>query len=67
MKYLPTLIAAGLVTLSASVVAQDAEFTGMSFFVTSVGTGNGGNLGGLAGANAHCQALAEAAGAGERH
>ena len=34
----------------------------MSFFVTSVGTGNGANLGGLAGADAHCASLAEAAG-----
>src|SRR6186997_1626338 len=36
----------------------------MSFFVTSVGIGRGGNLGGLAGADAHCQALATAAGRG---
>jgi len=67
MKYFPTLVAAGLLTISGSVLAQDAGFTGMSFFVTSVGTGNGGDLGGLSGANAHCQALAEAAGAGDRH
>jgi hypothetical protein len=36
----------------------------MSFFVTSVGLGRGGDLGGLAGADAHCQALAAAAGRG---
>ena len=36
----------------------------MSFFVTSVGTGKGANLGGLAGADAHCQTLAAAVGAG---
>src|SRR5205814_2157492 len=36
----------------------------MTFFVTSVGIGKGGNLGGLAGADAHCQALATAVGAG---
>jgi hypothetical protein len=36
----------------------------MTFFVTSVGVGKGGDLGGLAGADAHCQALATAAGAG---
>lgn len=36
----------------------------MSFFVTSVGLGNGADLGGLAGADAHCQQLATAAGAG---
>src|SRR5262245_28454502 len=35
----------------------------MSFFVTSAGAGNGANLGGLAGADRHCQTLAEAAGA----
>ena len=34
----------------------------MSFFVTSVGKGDGGNLGGLAGADAHCAALAKASG-----
>lgn len=38
----------------------------MSFFVTSRGSGKGGNLGGIAGADAHCQALAAAAGAGDR-
>jgi len=36
----------------------------MTFFVTSVGMGKGANLGGLAGADAHCQALATAVGAG---
>jgi hypothetical protein len=36
----------------------------MTFFVTSVGLGKGGDLGGLAGADAHCQALAAAVGAG---
>ena len=38
----------------------------MSFFVTSVNPGKGADLGGLAGADAHCQALATAAGAGKR-
>jgi hypothetical protein len=37
-----------------------------SFFVTSAGTGKGGNLGGLAGADRHCQSLASAAGGGDR-
>ncbi|MEN0072994.1 MAG: hypothetical protein AAGC69_01335 [Paracraurococcus sp.] len=36
----------------------------MSFFITSANPGKGGDLGGLAGADAHCQALAQAAGAG---
>jgi hypothetical protein len=43
--------------------AQDSP---MSFFVTSAGKGDGANLGGLAGADAHCQQLADAAGAGSR-
>ena len=38
----------------------------MSFFITSVGLGDGANLGGLAGADRHCQALAQAAGGGTR-
>jgi hypothetical protein len=45
--------------LSASVHAQQAA---MTFFVSSVGKGNGADLGGIAGADAHCQALAKAAG-----
>jgi len=40
--------------------------SGMSFFVTSVGPGKGGDLGGLAGADKHCQSLASAVGAGHR-
>ena len=47
--------------LGAPAQAQQAN---MSFFVTSAGPGNGGNLGGLNGADAHCQRLAQAAGAG---
>jgi len=38
----------------------------MTFFVTSIPIGDGGNLGGLAGADAHCQALATTVGAGDR-
>lgn len=38
----------------------------MTFFITSTGTGTGANVGGLAGADAHCQKLASAAGAGNR-
>ena len=52
-----------LVVSPESVQAQSAD---TSFFVTSNGIGNGGNLGGLAGADNHCQALAQAAGAGAR-
>ncbi len=45
--------------------SQDAE-KGLSFFITSVGPGKGADLGGLAGADAHCQSLAKAVGAGNR-
>jgi hypothetical protein len=38
----------------------------MSFFVTSAGSGKGADLGGLAGADQHCQLLAQAVGAGSR-
>jgi hypothetical protein len=50
-------------------VPQSREMGGaksvMTFFVTSRGLGKGGDLGGLAGADAHCQALATAEGAGD--
>src|SRR6516225_227010 len=49
--------------LSASAQSQQAD---MTFFITSAGLGKGGDLGGLAGADAHCQALAQAIGAGNR-
>lgn len=53
------------------VFAQNANPTKaapppMSFFVTSVGLGNGANLGGLTGADAHCQKLATTAGGGSK-
>ncbi len=64
----------GAGTADANPAAPDARVgpdampnTTMSFFVTSVGNGaQGGNLGGLSGADAKCQALAGAAGAGAR-
>jgi hypothetical protein len=60
-------------TFTASVQAQQAQPQPpaappppMSFFVTSVGLGDGANLGGLAGADKHCQTLAQAVGADNR-
>ena len=44
--------------------AAPAQQANMSFFITSNGSGKGADLGGLAGADAHCQQLAQAAGAG---
>lgn len=52
------------VAVLASCATQPAGPAGMSFFVTSTNPGKGGDLGGLAGADAHCQSLAQAAGAG---
>jgi hypothetical protein len=43
-----------------------AQAPKISFFITSAGPGNGANLGGLAGADKHCQTLAAAVGAGDR-
>jgi len=54
-----TAFAAALGATSGVAVSQDAK---MSFFVTSVGSGKGADLGGLKGADAHCASLAEAAG-----
>ncbi|HEX5078005.1 MAG TPA: hypothetical protein VFV80_02565 [Geminicoccaceae bacterium] len=57
------LPAAALLTLGLAAGAQ-AQQGEMSFFVTSVGPGNGADLGGLEGADAWCGQLADAAGAG---
>jgi hypothetical protein len=54
-----------LLSLGASAPVQ-AQQSAMSFFVTSVGLGKGGDLGGLEGADRHCQTLAQAAGAGSK-
>ncbi len=48
-----------------AALAQDAD-PRMSFFVTSMGSGNGADLGGLAGADRHCQSLAESVGVGNK-
>ncbi len=63
-KMQSVLVAITLSTLGSQLVlAQDKR---MSFFITSMGPGNGANLGGLAGADKHCQSLAAAVGAGGR-
>src|SRR5438132_5049970 len=56
------LVAALALTGAALTASVQAQQAGMTFFVTSVGKGNGADLGGIAGADAHCQALARAAG-----
>lgn len=53
----------GLLVGNTATLAQPAEAdTSMSFFITSSNMGEGANLGGLTGADAHCRSLAEAAG-----
>src|SRR5471032_2267322 len=59
-------IAAPLVVCMALLGDAHAQQANMSFFVTSVGEGNGADLGGLAGADKHCQQLAATAGAGSK-
>ena len=68
-KMLTAYVAAILLILTSCIVAraQGAQSANrISFFITSAGTGKGADLGGLAGADQHCQALAKAAGAGDR-
>lgn len=61
------LASAAAATVALLTACASTPATGpMGFFVTSVGSGNGADLGGLAGADAHCQKLATAAGAGQR-
>ena len=69
----PALLAVALAGATVALVTACATGTrgsgpgpSMSFFVTSAGSGKGADLGGLAGADAHCQRLASAAGAGGR-
>src|SRR5438034_11477865 len=58
---------AALIALSGTALAQQApQAPNMTFFVTSIGPGKGANLGGLDGADAHCQRLGTAAGAGSK-
>ncbi len=58
--------ASALALQGASLTAQSQPAQPLGFFITSVGSGDGANLGGLTGADAHCQKLAAAAGAGSR-
>jgi hypothetical protein len=60
------LAVAGLASLGLAAEPQAQQAGNMSFFVTSAGSGKGADLGGLEGADRHCQALGQAAGAGSR-
>jgi hypothetical protein len=58
------VLAAAVALLGLGSTAGLTQDVQMSFFITSVGPGDGADLGGLAGADAHCQLLAAAVGAG---
>jgi hypothetical protein len=62
-RYLGVTSAAALI---AGLALAQAPADNASFFVTSENPGSGGDLGGLEGADAHCQALADAAGLGDK-
>lgn len=67
MTILTKTIAACVAAVSLALLAASpasAQSANATFFLTSSGIGNGGNLGGLAGADNHCQELAQAAGFG---
>src|SRR5260370_1544298 len=64
MKPIVMMSMAASVVLALSACEMYKPENKMSFFVTSVGSGKGADLGGLAGADKHCQALAQAVGAG---
>ena len=59
-------VVAGIALSAAAVMVAQDKPAPMSFFITSAGPGDGANLGGLAGADAHCGKLATAVGAGNR-
>ena len=68
LKHFKPLITAAVFAASSAayLATTSAQNQPMSFFITSAGSGDGANLGGLAGADKICQTLAKAAGAGEQ-
>lgn len=62
-RFLAVTVATILLSTAAQAAGPDPK---MSFFISSAGTGKGADLGGLAGADRHCQQLAAAAGAGNK-
>src|SRR5215831_6509994 len=61
-----SVAAVSLASTASHAQQPPPQSPNMTFFITSAGPGKGANLGGLAGADAHCQALATAAGAGNK-
>jgi hypothetical protein len=65
MRHVLIFAAAALLAFQSGAAFAQSK-TPLGFFITSVGSGDGANLGGIAGADAHCQKLASAVGAGNR-
>ena len=66
MKRFSLMTAFGALIVALATFGVRAQDTSLSFFITSRGTGNGANLGGLDGADKHCQTLAAAVGQGSK-
>lgn len=70
MQKVSRILAVALTSVAAAALVASCATTPptgpMGFFLTSAGPGDGANLGGLAGADAHCQKLAGSVGAGNR-
>lgn len=66
MRKIRSLTLAAVTVALLGACATSPNTGSMSFFVTSAGSGKGADLGGLAGADAHCQRLASATGAGSK-
>ena len=60
------LFGVALLSAFAMTVPAATQSSDLSFFITSAGPGDGANLGGLDGADRHCQMLAQTAGAGSK-
>jgi len=60
------MLSGALLLVAGGPACAQTPHQDFSFFITSVGPGNGADLGGLAGADAHCATLAGAVGAGDR-
>src|SRR5256885_16168108 len=66
VAFVAAVAAASLGATAAQAQQQPPQSPSMSFFVTSTGPGKGADLGGLEGADRHCQTLATNAGAGSK-
>ena len=66
MRYAFLFTAALMLIMTPAGHTQGTQANRMTFFITSAGPGNGANLGGVTGADAHCQKLAQAAGSTNR-